>query len=104
MSASTSVALDCGRGSDDLVRDLLELRVLGDEVGLGVQLDQRAVLRGDQALGGGALGALADVLGALDPQHLDRLVEVAVGFDSAFLQSSMPAPVSSRSRLTSAAV
>ena len=38
-----------------------------------------AVLGGHQALGGGALGALADVLGALDPQHLDGLVEVPTG-------------------------
>src|SRR3982750_676256 len=34
---------------------------------------------GDQALHGGAAGALADVLGALDTQQLDGLVEVAVG-------------------------
>ena len=104
LSASTSVGLRGGRGGDDLVGERLELGVLGDEVGLGVELDQRAVLGGDQALGGGALGALADVLGALDPQQLDGLVEVAVGLDQRVLQSSIPAPVSSRSRLTSAAV
>ena len=92
------------RGSDDLLGDRLELRVLRDEVGLGVQLDQRTVLGGDQALGGRSLGALADVLGALDAQQLDGLVEVAVGLNQRVLESSMPAPVSSRSRLTSAAV
>ena len=70
---------------DDLVGDRLELVVLRDEVGLGVQLDQRAVLRGDQALGGGPLGALADVLGALDAQQLDGLVEIAVGLDQRIL-------------------
>ncbi len=84
-SASTSVGLGCGRRGDDLVGHRLELGVLRDEVGLGVELDQRAVLGGDQALGGGALGALADVLGALDAQQLDGLVEVAVGLDQRVL-------------------
>lgn len=65
-------------GGDDLVGERLELVVLGDEVGFGVQLNQGAVLGGDQTFGGGTLGALADVLGALDAQHLDGFVEVAV--------------------------
>ena len=73
------------RGGNDLVGHLLELVVLGDEVGLAVQLDQRTVLGRDQTLGGGTLGALADVLGALDAQQLDGLVEVAVGFDQRVL-------------------
>lgn len=68
-----------GRGHD-LVGQRLELRVLGDEVGLAVQLDERAALGGDQTLGRRPLGALADVLGALDPERLDGLVEVAVAF------------------------
>ena len=85
LSASTSAALDADRGRDDLVCDRLELGVLRDEVGLGVQLDQRAVLGGDQTLGGRPLGALADVLGALDAQQLDGLVEIAVGFDERVL-------------------
>ena len=75
-----------GRGGDDLVGDRLELGVLRDEVGLGVELDQRAVLGGDQTFGGRALGALADVLGALDAQQLDGLVEVAVGLDQRVLR------------------
>ena len=75
-----------GRRRDDLVGHRLELGVLRDEVGLGVQLDQRAVLRSDQTLGGRALGALADVLGALDAEQLDGLVEVAVGFDQCVLR------------------
>src|SRR5690606_16706019 len=73
-----------GRG-DDLVRERLELVVLGDEVGLGVDLDHHAVLGHDQALGGGALGALAHVLGALDAQQLDGLVEIALGLDQRVL-------------------
>ena len=64
------------RGLHDAARQRDELVVLGDEVGLAVDLDHRAVLGGDQALGGRALGALADVLGALDAQRLDGLVEV----------------------------
>ena len=64
---------------DDLVGERDELGALGDEVGLGVELDHDAVLDGDQALGGGALGALTHVLGTLDAQDLDGLVEVAVG-------------------------
>jgi hypothetical protein len=57
----------------------LELGVLGDEVGLAVQLDQRAALGGDQTFGRRALGTLADILGTLDPQRLNGLVEVALG-------------------------
>jgi hypothetical protein len=59
-------------GVDDLICQPLEFGVLGDEVGLGVELDQRAALGRDQTFGGRALGALADVLGALDAQCLDR--------------------------------
>ncbi len=70
--------LGCGSGRDDLIGERLELVVLRDEVGLGVQLDQRTVLGGDQALGRRPLGTLADILGALDAQHLDGLVEIAV--------------------------
>ncbi len=74
-----------GRGRHDLVGDRLELGVLRDEVGLGVELDQRAVLGGDQTFGGRSLGALADVLGALDAEEFDGLVEVAVGLDQRVL-------------------
>ena len=78
----------CGRrGRDDLVGQRLEVGALRDEVGLGVQLDQRAVLGRDQTFGSCALGALADVLCALDPQQLDGLVEVAVGIDERILAS-----------------
>ena len=74
-----------GRGGHDLVGNRLELGVLRDEVGLRVELDQRAVLRRDEALGGRTLSALADVLGALDAKKFDGLVEVAVGFDKCVL-------------------
>ena len=73
-----------GRGHD-LIGNGLELGVLRDEVGLGVELDQRAVLGGDEALGSRALGALADILGALDAEQLDGLVEIAVGLDQRIL-------------------
>ena len=109
---STSVVqqgVDVGRllGQDDVEQTLGELDevgVLGDEVGLAVELEQGAVLADDDTVGGRALEALADVLGALDAQELDGLVVVAVGLGRAFLQSIIPAPVASRRRLTSAAV
>ena len=68
-------------GVDDLLGELDEAVGLGDEVGLGVELDQRAALGGDQAGRRGALGAtLGGLGGTLDAEHLDGLVEVAVGF------------------------
>ena len=67
-------------GGDDLVGELDEALGLGDEVGLGVELDERAPGVGDQPGRRGALGAALGGLGrALDAQHLDGLVEVAVG-------------------------
>ena len=79
LSAARSAGLLVDRDAQDLVGQRLEVGALGDEVGLAVELDQRAALGGDQAVGRVALGALADVLGALDAQELDGLVEVAVG-------------------------
>lgn len=72
--------LSCCRRRDHLVGQRLELRVLGNKVSLAVELDQRAVLGRHQALGRSPLGTLADILSALDPQRLDGLVEVPVGF------------------------
>ena len=70
-----------GLGDEGCVNDLFgkfaELSVFGDEVGLGIELDHRATLGGHQPLGSGPLGTLADILGTLDPQCLDSLVEVA---------------------------
>src|SRR4051812_28229258 len=70
---------------EQTVGQLHEVGVLGDEVGLAVELEQRAVLADDDAVRGGALEALADVLGALDPQELDGLVVVAVGLGERLL-------------------
>jgi hypothetical protein len=97
------VGLGCDRGRDDLIGERLELIVLRDEIGLGVQLDQRRRKR-RPALGGRPLGALADVLAPLMRSTSTALSKSPSVSVSAFLQSSMPAPVSSRSRLTSAAV
>ena len=101
-----------GVGGLDLVGDLGDLLrlgdevlVLGDEVGLALELDQRVAGGGDEAGSGLALGAAGGGLGGtLDAEQLDGLVEVAVASVSAFLQSIIPAWVSSRSFLTSAAV
>ena len=111
-SFSAQQALDvadlAGRGvRDDVGGELLELLVLGDEVGLAVELDQRASPpRPTRPLVADALGArLAALAAPLMRSILDRLVEVAVGLvSSAFFASIMPAPVASRSFLTSAAV
>jgi hypothetical protein len=59
--------------------------ILGDEVGLGVELDQRPALGRDQTFGGSPLGALADVLGTLDAKRLDSFVEIAVGLGKCVL-------------------
>src|SRR5699024_4492576 len=59
------------------IRELLELLVLGHEIGFAVELDQHAALTGDEPLGRGTLGTLAHILGALDAQEFDGLVEVA---------------------------
>ena len=68
-------------GVDDLLGELDEPVGLGDEVGLGVELDERAALGGDQTGRGGALGTtLGSLGGTLDAENLDGLVEVAVGF------------------------
>src|SRR5690606_22543193 len=63
---------------DQGLGELDEGAALGDEVGLAEQFQQRVAGLGDEPLGGGALGALADVLGALDAQRLERGVVVAV--------------------------
>src|SRR5215213_6311292 len=67
------------RDLQDLVGQRLEVAALGHEVRLAVQLDHRAAGGDDQAVAGGALGALADILRALDAQQLDGLLDVAVG-------------------------
>src|SRR6516164_862311 len=77
-------------GLRDLGSQLLELLVLGHEVGLAVQLDHDALgvavkLSGDQAVPGGPGGALARVLDALEAKDLDGLLEVAVGFRESVL-------------------
>ena len=73
------VRLRCCCGVSDLCGDVLELLVLGHEVGLGVDLDDGVAGDGDQALEGVALCALAHVLGALDAEVFDGLIEVAAG-------------------------
>ena len=73
------------RDVEQALGELDEVGVLGDEVGLAVELEQRAVLADDDAVGRGALEALADVLGALDAQELDGLVVVAVGLGEGLL-------------------
>ena len=81
------VCLDCCGSVGDLVGEVDELLVLGNEVGLGVDLDHGVTRNSNQALGSGALCTLADVLCALNAQDLDSLVEIAVGLDECVLTS-----------------
>ena len=102
-SVSASSAVDvAGAGlrgvRDDVGGELLELLVLGHEVGLAVELDHRALGGGDEAVGRAALGAaLLDLGLALDAQQLGGLVLVAVGLLQRPLGAIIPAPVASRS-------
>ena len=76
-------------GSQDLVGEVDELLVLGDEVGLGVNLDQHADgavgLCGQQASGGLAALALGQGLQALQADDLEGLLGVAVGLGQSLL-------------------
>ena len=82
--------VDPARAVDDAVGEGDEPVALGDEVGLAVELEQRAALAllddgGDEAVAGRAPLALRDALEALDAQDLDGLVVVAVGLDEGVL-------------------
>ena len=76
-------------GGQDLVGEVDELLVLGDEVGLRVDLDQHADgavgLSGQQAGGGLAALALGQGLQALQADDLEGLLGVAVGLGQSLL-------------------
>src|SRR4051794_15023375 len=92
-----------GEVGDDVGRQGLELLVLGDEVGLRGQLDDRALGRGHEPVGGHPVAALG-VLGlALHAEDLEARSRSPSASSSAFLHSIIPAPVASRSFFTSAA-
>src|SRR6185437_3288613 len=84
-----------GRGGGDLqgdvARELDEVLVVGDEVGVAVDLDQHADARAGVdvglhgALGGLALAEILDLLALLHAQDLDRPVDVALGLGEGFL-------------------
>ena len=73
-----------------------EVVVLGHEVGVAVDLDEHADLAVgvdvalDGALGGLAVGELAELVAHLDPEDLGGLVDVAPASSRARLQSIMP--------------
>ncbi len=77
------IALDLECGSGDGAHHLLEFLIAGDEVGLGVDLDERGLLgvggKPDQALGRDAAGFLGGLGKPLGPQPIDRDLHVALG-------------------------
>ena len=93
------------------VGELLELGVLRDEVGLAVQLDERAAgpRRGRSAAATSPFAVVRSARLPMSFAPLMRRYSTALSkspsdSSSARLQSIIPAPVSSRSRLTSAAL
>ena len=106
-SASTSPASSAWRG--DLAHEALELLVAGDEIGLGIDLDQRrrACPRRRRRPGPRRRRGRPSWRRRQGPScaaSRRRLRCRPAVSPSAFLQSIMPAPVFSRSSLTSAAV
>ena len=91
----------------ELARELLEVIGPGDEVGLAVELEQHAEPRammdvaGDDALAGDAAGLLGGGAEALGTQPRAAFSTSPSDASRARLQSMMPAPVWSRSCLTS---
>src|SRR5215213_2107397 len=90
---------DRRRGGDvqrEVPREADEVLVASDEVRLAVDLDEHADLAVgvdvglDGALGGRALAALLGLRGALHPQRLDRLLDVAVRLDEGLLALHHP--------------
>jgi hypothetical protein len=101
------------RGGDvhrDVAHQLLEGVVARHEVGLAVHLHQHADLAthvdvaADRALARLARSALGRLRRALGTQDVDRRLHVAVRLLQRPLHSIIPAPVRSRSSLTSFAV
>ena len=91
----SSSVMYCLRRRGDVQREVLgeldEVLVLGDEVGVALDLDQHADLAGgvhvglNRALGVLAPGELAELVAHLDPEQLRGLVDVALGLDEGVL-------------------
>ena len=86
--------LDGGRRGDlhgDVAGESDEIVVVGDEVGVAVDLDHHADLGAgmdvglDGALGGGALAQILDLLALLEAQDLDRLIDVVLSLGERLL-------------------
>ena len=77
------------RQASDVADEFLELLVLGDEVGFGIDLDDRALgaLDGDadEPFGGGAAGLLGGGGEALGAQPVDRGLHLALGLGQRLL-------------------
>ena len=73
----------------DVADEILEDLVLGDEVGLRIDLDDRAALAldgdSDEAFGGGAAGLLGGGRKTLGAQPVDRGFHLAIGLGERLL-------------------
>jgi hypothetical protein len=77
------VTAESERHLGDVAHDLLEAGIAGNEVGLGVHLDDdglaQAGIDADEAFGSGAARLLVGLGDALLAQPVDRFLHVAVG-------------------------
>lgn len=93
--------------AQDTLDELAEGGVVGDEIGLGVDLDDRggqpvvALEDVHDALGGDAVALFRGDGKSFFTQDFHRLIEIALGSTSAFLHSIIPMPVFLRSSITS---
>src|SRR5664280_379347 len=77
---------------DDLLGERDELVVLGDEVGLGAELDERRAGGRHDAVGSITVGTLGQLRGTGDPEQLGGLDEVAIGLSECLLSVHHPGP------------
>jgi hypothetical protein len=75
---------------DDVLGESDELVVLGDEVGLGAELDERGAGGRHDAVGGIAVGTLGELRGTGDPEQLGSPDEVAVSLGEGLLRVHHP--------------
>src|SRR5664279_592570 len=87
------VKVRVGRAVETCHGDELDLLVvLGDEVGLGAELDERRAGGRHDAVGSITVGTLGQLRGTGDPEQLGGLDEVAIGLSECLLSVHHPGP------------